>query len=190
MPSGPFLDEDPATTDRIIDVNLRGVLNGCRIAGRRFVARGHGHLINLASLAGVSTYPSLATYCASKHAVVGFSNALYRELRGTGVEVTAVLPGIVRTELSAGTKTSRWVEALSTVNPEKVAEAIVAVAAKPRPLVTVPKRLAVTIKAVSLLPVSAQLAIEQAMGATTAFTDADPVLREAYHRRLRATARG
>lgn len=186
MPSGPFLDEDPGMTDRVLDLNVRAVLTGCRLAGRRFVARGSGHLINLASLAGVSTYPSLATYCGSKHAVVGFSNALYRELRGTGVEVTAVLPGIVRTELSAGTKTSRWVGALSTVDPEDVASAIVSVVDRPRPLITVPKSLGLTIKAVALLPVGAQLAIEQAMGASRAFTEADPALREAYHQRLNA----
>jgi hypothetical protein len=90
----------------------------------------------------------------------------------------------VRTELSAGTKTSRWVEALSTVEPEAVAEAIVAVVARPKPLITVPKRLALTIKAVSLLPYSAQLAVEAAMGASRAFTEADPGLREAYHQRL------
>lgn len=186
MPTGAFLDEDPAMSARILDVNVRGVMIGCRLAGRRFVDRGSGHLINLASLAGVSTYPNLATYCASKHAVVGFSNALYRELRGSGVEVSAVLPGIVRTELSAGTKTSRWVGALSTVDPQDVAAAIVAVADRPKPLITVPKRLALTIKAVSLLPVSAQLAIETAMGAPKAFTEADPALREVYHRRINA----
>lgn len=186
MPTGSFLDEDPAMTDRILAINVRAVMTGCQLAGRRFVARGSGHLVNLASLAGVSTYPNLATYCASKHAVVGFSNALYRELRGTGVQVTAVLPGIVRTELSAGTRTSKWVEALSTVEPQDVARAIVAVVERPKPVITVPKRLALTIKAVSLLPYSAQLAIEQAMGATTAFTDADPALRDAYHRRINA----
>lgn len=186
MPTGSFLDEDPAMTERVLDVNVRAVMTGCRLAGRRFVARGTGHLVNVASLAGVSTYPSLATYCASKHAVVGFSNALYRELRATPVEVSAVLPGIVRTELSAGTRTSRWVEVLSTVDPQDVARAIVAVVRHPRPMITVPKRLSLTIKAVSLLPYSAQLAVEEALGASRAFTDADPMLRERYHRRLDA----
>lgn len=186
MPSGRFLDEDPATTDRILDINVRGVLIGSRLAGRRFVDRGHGHLINLASLAGVSAYPGLATYCASKHAVVGFTEVLARELHGSGVAVTAVLPGIVRTELSAGTNTRRWVEALSTVDPEEVAAAIVAVVTRPRPVVTVPKRLAVTIRTVAMLPYRARLAVERVTGATTAFTQADATARERYHQRLRS----
>jgi short-subunit dehydrogenase len=118
--------------------------------------------------------------------VVGFTEALHRELRPQGVNVTAVLPGIVRTELSAGTKTSPWVDALSTVDPEEVARAIVAVVGSSRPVVTVPKRLGVTIKAASLLPYRMRMAVERATGATTAFTDADPALRERYERRLRA----
>lgn len=186
MPTGPFLSEDAATTNRMLDINVGGVITGCRLAGRRFVDRGEGHLINLASLAGVSAYADLATYCASKHAVVGLTQALYRELKPHGVTVTAILPGIVRTELSAGTKTTRWVEALSTVDPEDVAGAIVDVVGKPRPMVTVPKRLALTITAVSLLPHRARMAIEQAMGADAAFTQADPAAREQYHQRLRS----
>lgn len=186
MPTSSFLDEDPSTTARTVDINLNGVITGCRLAGRRMAERGSGHLINLASLAGVSTYPGLATYCATKYAVVGFTEALYRELRPLGVDVTAILPGIVRTELSAGTKTSRWVGAMSTVEADDVAAAIVKVIAKPRPMVTVPRRLALTIGAVSLLPHRARMAIEEALGATTAFTQADPHARERYHERLRS----
>lgn len=186
MPSGHFLDEDPATTDRILDINVRGVLIGARLAGQRFMDQGHGHLVNLASLVGVSAYPGLATYCASKYAVVGLTEALAREWDGTGVAASAVLPGIVRTELSAGTKTRRWVEALSTVDPEDVAAAVVAVVIRPRPILTIPKRLAVTIRTVALLPFRARLAVERVTGATTAFTQADPAARERYHHRLRS----
>ena len=64
----------------------------------------------------------LATYCASKHAVVGFSEALRDELAGTGVTVTAVLPSAVRTELTAGVKLGGL---LPTVDPEDIAAAVV-----------------------------------------------------------------
>jgi short-subunit dehydrogenase len=185
MPTGPFLQEDVATTDQVLDINVGGVITGCRLAGRLFAARGHGHLINLASLAGVSAYPGLATYCASKYAVVGLTEALYRELQPYGVQVTAILPGIVRTDLSAGTKTTRWIEALSTVDADDVAAAIVGAVARPRPMVTVPKRLAVTIHAVSLMPRRLRMAVERATGAPAAFTQADPAARERYHQRLR-----
>ena len=76
MPTGLFLDEEPWATDRIIDTNLRGVITGSRLAARRFADRGSGVIINVASLAGVTGIPGLATYCATKHAVIGFSEAL------------------------------------------------------------------------------------------------------------------
>ena len=64
--------------------------------------RGTGHIVNIASLAGKAGAPGLATYCATKHGVVGLSEAVRAELRGTGVEVTVVMPGFVNTELIAG----------------------------------------------------------------------------------------
>ena len=93
MPTGLFIDEEPWATDRIIDTNLRGVITGSRLAACRFVDRGSGVIINVASLAGVTGIPGLATYCATKHAVIGFSEALVAEMRNHGVAVTVVLPG-------------------------------------------------------------------------------------------------
>lgn len=189
MPTGLFADEDPAMTERILGINLGGVITGSRLATARFVARGQGHLVNIASLAGVSGFPGLATYCASKHAVVGFTESLHRELEPLGVGVTAVLPGVVRTELSAGANTPRWTEALTTVDPEEVAEAIVRAVGSHRPLVTVPRRMGVTLKAMNLLPYRARGLAEKATGASTAYTQADPVAREAYNERLRGQSR-
>jgi len=188
MPTGVFSDEDPAMTERILGINLGGVITGSRLATARFLPRGEGHLVNIASLAGVSGFPGLATYCASKHAVVGFTEALHRELRPYGVGVTAVLPGVVRTELSAGANAPAWTESLTTVDPEDVAGAIVRAVGSQRPLVTVPRRMGVTLKAMNLLPYRARSLAEKATGASTAYTQADPVAREAYHQRLRGQA--
>ncbi|MCP2291822.1 Short-chain dehydrogenase [Nocardia amikacinitolerans] len=185
MPTGLFADEDEAMTERIIDVNLRGVIHGSRLAIERFLARGSGHLINIASLAGTQGFPGLATYCATKHAVVGFTSALHLELKEHGVQVSAVLPGIVRTELSAGASMPNWIEPLTTVDPEQVAAAIVDTVRRARPLVTVPRRLAAIIKSTQLLPYRVQLAVAKFTGATTAYTEPDPAIREIYHRRLR-----
>ncbi|MPY85556.1 MAG: SDR family NAD(P)-dependent oxidoreductase [Actinophytocola sp.] len=184
MPTGLFADESVEMTDRIIDINLRGVVTGARLATGRFAARGSGHLINIASLAGVSGFPGVATYCASKHAVVGFTEALHRELAGHGVGVTAVLPGVVRTELSAGANTPRWMEAVTTVDPEDVARAIVGAVGRKRPLVTVPRRLGSTLKVMSVLPYRARRVAERVTGADSAYTAPDSKAREAYHRRL------
>ncbi|MEU4341370.1 SDR family oxidoreductase [Nocardia sp. NPDC023852] len=185
MPTGLFVDEDEAMTDRIIDINLRGVLTGSRLAITRFLARGSGHLVNIASLAGTQGLPGLATYSATKHAVVGFTSALHLELKEHGVRVSAVLPGIVRTELSAGANMPKWITPLTTVDPEDVARAIVGTVLRPRPLVTVPRRLTAIIKSTQLLPYRAQLLVARFTGATTAYAQADPTLREKYHRRLR-----
>ncbi|MCP2279906.1 Short-chain dehydrogenase [Nocardia amikacinitolerans] len=185
MPTGLFADEDEAMTERIIDVNLRGVIHGSRLATERFLARGSGHLINIASLAGTQGFPGLATYCATKHAVVGFTSALHLELKEHGVQVSAVLPGIVRTELSAGANMPSWIEPLTTVDPDQVAAAIVDTVRRARPLVTVPRRLAAIIKSTQLLPYRVQLAVAKFTGATTAYSQPDQAVREIYHRRLR-----
>ncbi|MFI9506055.1 SDR family oxidoreductase [Nocardia sp. NPDC052566] len=185
MPTGLFADEDPAMTERIIDINLWGVIHGSRLATERFVPRGTGQIINIASLAGTQGFPGLATYCATKHAVVGFSSALHLELKEHGVRVSVILPGIVRTELSAGANMPGWAGPLSTVDPEDVANAIVKAISTDKPLVTVPRRLAAIIKSAQLLPYRAQLVVAKFTGATTAYTQPDPEVREIYHRRLR-----
>ncbi|MFI6362620.1 SDR family oxidoreductase [Nocardia sp. NPDC050630] len=186
MPTGLFADEDEAMTDRIIAINLNGVIHGSRLAVQRFKNRGSGHLINIASLAGTQGFPGLATYCATKHAVVGFTSALHLEMREHGIHVGAVLPGIVRTELSAGANMPAWITPLTTVDPEDVAQAIVKSVQQNKPLVTVPRRLAAIIKSAQLLPYRAQLRVAEFTGATTAYAQPDPAVREIYHRRLRS----
>lgn len=91
MPTGPFVNESPTMTRRMIDVNVYGVLNGSRLAAARFVPRGAGHIVNIASLAGVTGEPGMATYCGTKHFVVGFTESLHRELRPHRVGVSQVL---------------------------------------------------------------------------------------------------
>lgn len=85
----------------VLDVNLRGVVHGVAAAYPRMVARGRGHIVNTASLAGLIPSPWLAAYAAAKHAVVGLSAALRAEGRGFGVSVSAVCPGFIATPLVA-----------------------------------------------------------------------------------------
>ncbi len=103
-PIGAFVDEDPRDTQRTVDINLGGVLTGTRLALSRFLARGHGHIVNLASSAGQIAPASGATYAATKHAVVGFTRAIRAETRGTGVRTTIVMPGLIRTDMISGFK--------------------------------------------------------------------------------------
>lgn len=125
MPIGPFLAEDPALTRRTVDIDLMGVLLGTRLAGTRFAVRGSGHVVNIASVMGTLASPNAATYCAAKHAVVGFGAALRQEWRGSGVHVSTICPGFVRTELIAGMSAPGPLERFLVVDPEDVAAAVV-----------------------------------------------------------------
>ncbi|MGU3433028.1 SDR family oxidoreductase [Actinomycetes bacterium M1A6_2h] len=122
MPLGHFLDEDEATTDLILDVNVRGILNGMRAVLPTMTANKQGHIVNVASMAGRIPIPGMLTYNASKFAALGASLGARREYDGTGVTVCAILPAAVRTELSSGTKLGGT---LPTVDPSDVADAVV-----------------------------------------------------------------
>ncbi len=81
----------------ILGVNLRGVIHGVQAAYPIMLQQGFGHIVNTASLAGLLPYPLCASYCATKHAVVGLSTALRIEAAPAGVRVSVLCPGPVRT---------------------------------------------------------------------------------------------
>jgi NAD(P)-dependent dehydrogenase (short-subunit alcohol dehydrogenase family) len=85
--------------DRVIDVNLRGVIHGVHTVYPVMLKQGNGHIVNTASLAGLIPGPGLAPYDATKHAVVGLSLSLRAEAAGRGVNVSAICPGFVDTPL-------------------------------------------------------------------------------------------
>ncbi len=85
--------------DRVIDVNLRGVIHGVHAAYPVMLAQGSGHIVNTASLAGLVPGPMLAPYAAAKHAVVGLTLSLRAESAGRGVRFSAICPGFVDTPL-------------------------------------------------------------------------------------------
>ena len=99
MPLALLEEETEATTARQLAINLAAVIHGTREAIKRMKPRGRGHIVNIASAAGKFGAPGGATYSATKHGVVGLSEAVRGELRGTGVEISCVMPTIVRTEL-------------------------------------------------------------------------------------------
>jgi NAD(P)-dependent dehydrogenase (short-subunit alcohol dehydrogenase family) len=85
--------------NRVIDVNLRGVIHGVHAAYPIMLRQGNGHIVNTASLAGLVPGPGLAPYDAVKHAVVGLSLSLRAEAAGRGVRVSAICPGFIDTPL-------------------------------------------------------------------------------------------
>jgi NAD(P)-dependent dehydrogenase (short-subunit alcohol dehydrogenase family) len=98
-PAGPMLDSSPADWRWIVDVNILGVAHGVLAFGPILRDAGEGHIINTASEAGLVTNTSLGMYCATKHAVVGMTEALYRELEPTGVGVHVLCPNLVQTKI-------------------------------------------------------------------------------------------
>lgn len=95
---GPFRSLTPDQVERVVRVNLLGVMLGTRAFLPMLLERRRGHVVNVASLAGRFATPGSAVYGATKHAVVAFSEALYYELRPLGILVTTVNPGFTRTE--------------------------------------------------------------------------------------------
>jgi NADP-dependent 3-hydroxy acid dehydrogenase YdfG len=180
MQLGPFLEEDDLTTQRQIDINVNGVLFGVKEAVPRFLSRNAGHLVNIASSAGKAGFPGGATYCGTKHFVVGFSEAVRGELRETPIEVSCVMPGIVNTELAAGLQSARGVK---NVNPEDVADAIVDALRTPRFDVFVPKSIGPINQVLGLLPRSGREAFARALKADKVLAEADPNARRAYELR-------
>ena len=95
--------------DRSIDVNLRGVIHGVDAAYRVMLKQGFGHIINTASIAGLMPWPMEIGYSTTKHAVVGLTTTLRAEAAHTGVRVSALCPGLVRTPILDGGKYGRWI---------------------------------------------------------------------------------
>lgn len=183
MPVGPFVSESDATTDRMIDINLRGVIFGSKLALSRFLPRGRGHLVNVASIAGKGGFPGGATYCATKHAVVGLSEAIRAEVRKTDIDVTIVMPVGVNTELYSGIGTARTI---GLAQPEEVAAAIVEALQTGRVDVFIPKRLNVMMRTLNLLPRRGADFVAKILGTDNVLANPDQVLRSAYLQRTAA----
>ena len=96
----PLPGGDPQDWDRMLDTNVKGTLSVIRAVVPGMVARRHGHVVNLGSIAGRETYPSGAVYCASKAALDSITKGLRMDVIGSGVRVSTVDPGLVETEFS------------------------------------------------------------------------------------------
>lgn len=88
-----------AEIERQLDVNVKGVIYATRAGAQQMQRQGNGHIVNIASLAGISHVPGLSVYCASKHAVRGFSLAVAHELAPQGVAVSVLCPDAVETPM-------------------------------------------------------------------------------------------
>ncbi|UGT40114.1 SDR family oxidoreductase [Nocardia yamanashiensis] len=183
MPTGRLVDEPDQVTRRILDINVYGVILGSKLALARMLPRGRGHVINIASLAGETHIPGLATYNASKHAVLGFTDTLREEYRGTGLRFSSVLPTLTNTELGSGVTAPKL---LRPAEPEEIADAIAKLIVEPKSKVRVTAVAGIIAQVVGLLPEAVGDAIGRALGAQNAFLDdVDSDARKAYENRVR-----
>ncbi|MFJ5546809.1 SDR family NAD(P)-dependent oxidoreductase [Streptomyces sp. NPDC093225] len=144
----PFGEQPVQDSDHTLDVNLRGVVSGCRAAWSVMHAQGGGHIVNIASVCALKPLAGLAVYGATKAGVLALSEALRREGRAGGVHVSAVLPYLVDTSAAAGLRA----RLLRAVQPEQVAAMVVRVVDRPRARVVVPRRLGWALAGAALLP--------------------------------------
>jgi serine 3-dehydrogenase len=133
----PLNEGDVADWEEMIDTNLKGLLYVTRVVLPGMVARGHGHVINIGSIAGHESYLGGNVYCATKHAVAGLTRGLAIDALGTGVRVSSVDPGLVDTEFSTvrfhgdRARADSVYRGLQPLEPDDVAEAVLFCATRP-----------------------------------------------------------
>lgn len=185
MPTAALLAESDATIEATLGINVLGLSHGMRAAAPAMIARGRGHIVNVASLAGKLPIPGLAIYNASKFAAVGLSAAARLELAPHGVSVSTILPAAVRTGLSSGIQLGRG---LPTVDPEDVAAAIVASCTSRAAEIPVPRYLSVLDLGLAAAPERVVGLARRVLGDQRALKGIDYSVRDEYLRRVESVA--
>ena len=182
MQVGRFIDEDDLTARRMVDINVHGVILGMKLALARMIPRDRGHIVNISSQAGKFGAPGGATYSATKHAVVGLTEAVRGELRlmGAHIDLSYVMPFVVNTELGAGLGEARGMQSLE---PTDVADAIVEALQLGIVDVWVPKSARRTNVLAAVLPRVLSEGMARAMKADRVLAGADLNTRRAYELR-------
>ena len=137
--------------NRVVDVNLRGVINGIQAVYKVMVEQGFGHIVNTASMAGLMPGPGNVAYTTTKHAVVGLSTSLRAEAARLGIRVSVLCPGVIRTPILEGggkygkmlidippEQVRRLWERLKPMSPGLFAEKVLNCVAKNRAIIIVP----------------------------------------------------
>jgi NAD(P)-dependent dehydrogenase (short-subunit alcohol dehydrogenase family) len=182
MPLSKLGDEPPEVVDKQLEINLAAVIHGTKDGIERMLPRGVGHVVNISSILGRVGLAEGATYSACKFGVYGFSEAVRREIKGTGVEITVIVPAVVKTQLAAGIKSARGVR---LVGPDEVATAIVTALKSPRFEVYVPKVLGPLLTFTNLLPYRLRDRFGRLLNADRLLVDADSSQRESYENAVR-----
>lgn len=145
---GRFDEEPESATRQMLEVNLHGIIRGLRLAAPAMRTRGHGHIVVIVSAAAKLSPPGEATYAATKHGVLGYLVGVREELRGSGIQLSAIMPGVVETELAVGTATG----AAKLLQPADVARTVIRTIKRPRFEITIPAYIGPLTRIGGLLP--------------------------------------
>ncbi len=180
MRIGAMLDHAEATDLLQWEINVNGVLYGMRAVMPGMLARGEGHIVNIASVAGKVGTPFAAVYSGTKHAVIGITEAMRHEYKDRGLRFSYVCPALVDTELISGTGRPRFPP---PARPEHVAQAIVRALRTGKVDLFVPRFGRVSTILPAILPRRVYEAIGRLFGLDKMFSQVDTAGREAYRAR-------
>ncbi|MCR8645228.1 SDR family oxidoreductase [Paenibacillus sp. N1-5-1-14] len=150
-----FLESPIEEFEAMMDVNYMGIVRCTKAVLPQMIARGSGHVVNIASIAGKIGTAKSTGYSASKHAVLGLTNALRQELAGSGVKVTAINPGPIATPFfEKADPTGNYVKNISNymLKPEKVAQVVLQAIEKEQDERNLPHMFALGAKFAQLFP--------------------------------------
>jgi NAD(P)-dependent dehydrogenase (short-subunit alcohol dehydrogenase family) len=183
MPAGPIENEDPRLSERVVAVNLLGVIHGTKHAIRRMKPRRQGHIINMCSATARVPGAGVASYSATKAGVLGFSEAVAQELAGSGVHISVLLPSLVVTEITEGIPVRRGTP---VCQPADVAQGVLSVIRRPRFQLAIPRTAGIVMAIVQALPANVRLALFHAAKTDQIIGGIDHAAHASYEARLRA----
>lgn len=181
MPIGHFLDIDEATVRRAAEINLLGPTLGMRAALPDMIAQGHGHIVNVASVAGKAAVPGGLYYCSHKAGVIALTEGARLEFDSRGIDFTCVMPSFTNTDLIAGTKGTKF---LKNVEPEDVARGIAEAIEHKHKDVYLPRSLRQITFTQTLTGRRLRDFLNRRLGAYDTFLDIDQAGRAAYNDRI------
>lgn len=184
MPIGPFLSTTSGAIRSMLEVNLYGVINGCQLALLDMVERHSGQIVNIASLAGITTAPGIAVYNASKFGVVGLTRALYDEFAPQGIQISCILPNFTNTDLISGTEATG---VMRPIQPEDTAAAVVQILQKPSAQVIVPRAMGLVVAILKVAPAGLRRTLNAKLGVDRVFLDFDSSARSVYESRAQSS---
>jgi short-subunit dehydrogenase len=177
MPTGTFLSQSPELLDTVVAVDFRAVVDATAVVLPQMVRRGHGTVVTIASATGIKPLAGLAVYSGTKAAVVSYSEALRRELRGSGVRICVVLPNLVSTAMGAGISAP---PGFGAVTAAQVSRATLRAIRRGTFATVVPARLGPALRITRLLPLGVQDWLDDRIGTDRIGLGGDPAARTAY----------